>query len=177
MSLYRSKHELVFIFCQGNRHRNNVELGKNGRNGTNVWDYAGVNSFRLGRDSEFAMRPTVKMIAMIAEAIRDVTKQGDIILDPFSGSGTTIIAAEKTGRVARTVEIGPHYCDVSVRRWEAFTGKPAVLAETDESFEAVTERTRNRRPRSVTRDQLRHLRHERDPSKAAGQTDKIAPHP
>lgn len=77
---------------------------------------------------------------MIADAIRDVTKQRDILLDPFSGSGTTIIAAEKTGRIARAVEIDPHFCDVAIRRWEEFTGKSAVLAETSESFEVVSER-------------------------------------
>jgi DNA modification methylase len=138
-SLYRSKHELILIFSQGDRHRNNVELGKNGRNRTNVWEYAGVNTFRADRGSDLAMHPTVKPVAMIADAIRDVTKQGDIVLDPFSGSGTTIIAAEKTGRLARAVEIDPRYCDVAVRRWEAFTGKTALLAETGETFEAIAE--------------------------------------
>jgi DNA modification methylase len=152
-SLYRSKHELVLIFGQGNRHRNNVELGKNGRNRTNVWDYAGVNTFRSQRGSELAMHPTVKPVAMIADAVRDVTKQGDIVLDPFSGSGTTIIAAEKTGRIARAVEIDPHYCDVAVRRWEIFTGKTAVLAGTNETFEAITER----RHKPATRKQARQL--------------------
>jgi DNA modification methylase len=143
-SLYRSKHELVLIFSQSAQHRNNVELGKNGRNRTNVWDYAGVNTFRSERISELAMHPTVKPVAMIADAIRDVTKQGDIVLDPFSGSGTTIIAAEKTGRIARAVEIDPHYCDVAIRRWEAFTGKSTFLAETSESFEVISERRQKR---------------------------------
>jgi len=122
------------------RHRNNVELGKNGRNRTNVWEYAGVNTFRADRGSELAMHPTVKPVAMIADAVRDITKQGDIVLDPFSGSGTTIIAAEKTGRLARAVEIDPRYCDVAIRRWEAFTGKTASLAETRETFETTAER-------------------------------------
>jgi len=139
-SLYRSKHELVPIFSQTGRHRNNVELGKNGRNRTNVWEYAGVNTFRADRGSELAMHPTVKPVAMIADAVRDITKQGDIVLDPFSGSGTTIIAAEKTGRLARAVEIDPRYCDVAIRRWEAFTGKTASLAETRETFETTAER-------------------------------------
>lgn len=139
-SLYRSKHELIPIFSQSGRHRNNVELGKNGRNRTNVWEYAGVNTFRADRGSDLAMHPTVKPVAMIADAIRDVTKQGDIVLDPFSGSGTTIIAAEKTGRLARTVEIDSRYCDVAVRRWEAFTGKATLLAQTGETFETTAER-------------------------------------
>jgi DNA modification methylase len=96
------------------------------------------------RFASLAMRslrciPTVKPVAMIADAIRDVTKHGDIILDPFCGSGTTIIAAEKTGRIARCVEIDCHYCDVAVRRWQTFTGKQAILAETGETFEEVTE--------------------------------------
>ena len=86
------------------------------------------------------MHPTVKPVAMIADAIRDVTKQRDVILDPFGGSGTVIIAVEKTGRRARTIEIDGHYCDVAVRRWEIFTGKAAVLAATGETFEEVAER-------------------------------------
>ena len=143
-SLYRSKHELILIFRNGETlHRNNVELGKNGRNRSNVWDYAGVNTFRSDRDAELAMHPTVKPVAMIADAIRDVTKRGDIILDQFCGSGTTIIAAEKTGRVARAVEIDGHYCDVAVRRWEALTGKPAILAETGQTFEEVADHREN----------------------------------
>jgi len=146
-SLYRSKHELVLIFRTGDRpHRNNVELGKNGRQRANVWDYAGVNTFRTGRDSELAMHPTAKPVAMFADAIRDVTKRGDVILDPFGGSGTTIIAAERTGRVARVVEIDRHYCDVAILRWEAFTGRQARLDETGETFEEVSERRANSRP-------------------------------
>jgi len=143
-SLYRSKHELVPILRRGNQpHRNNVELGKHGRSRTNVWDYAGVNAFRSGREAELAMHPTVKPVAMIADAIRDVTKRGDLILDPFGGSGTALIAAERTGRRARVVEIDPYYCDVAIRRWESFSGKQAVLAQTDESFEDVDERRNN----------------------------------
>ncbi len=145
-SLYRSKHELVLILSQRGRHRNNVELGKNGRNRTNVWEYAGVNTFRVDRSADLAMHPTVKPVAMIADAIRDVTKQGDFVIDPFSGSGTTIIAAERTSRLARAVEIDPYYCDVAVRRWETFTGKTAILAATGESFETVTERRQQNNP-------------------------------
>jgi len=140
-SLYRSKHELVFIFGRGKQsHLNNVELGKHGRNRTNVWDYRGGSAFHSGRGSEPEMHPTVKPVSMLADAIRDVTKAGEIVLDPFSGSGSTIIAAEKTSRLARAIEIDGQYCDVAVRRWEKWTGKSAYLAETRETFEAVAER-------------------------------------
>ena len=140
-SLYRSKHELVLVLRVGDEpHRDNVELGKHGRSRANVWDYSGVNAFGSGRAAELAMHPTVKPVAMIADAIRDVTVQGDLILDPFGGSGTVIIAAEKTGRRARTIEIDCYYCDVAIRRWETFIGKTAVLAATGETFEEVAER-------------------------------------
>jgi DNA modification methylase len=140
-SLYRSKHELVLVLRLGDEpHRNNVELGKHGRSRANVWDYPGVNVFRSGRAAELAMHPTVKPVALIADVIRDVTKRGDLVLDPFGGSGTVIIAAEKTGRRARAIEIDCHYCDVAIRRWETFTGKAAVLAATGETFEEVAER-------------------------------------
>ena len=141
------------VLRQGlDQHRNNVELGKHGRSRTNVWDYAGVNTFGTERNAELAMHPTVKPVALIADAIRDVTKQGDIVLDPFCGSGTILIAAEKTGRRARAVEIDPHYCDVAVRRWEAFTGKQAVLAATGETFEEAAGRrgTEARQPPTRT---------------------------
>ncbi len=139
-SLYRSMHELCLIFKQGAApHRNNVELGKHGRSRSNVWTYAGANSFRAGRDEDLADRSTVKPAQMIADAIRDVTKRGDVVLDPFVGSGTILIAAEMTGLKARGIEIDPAYADVAIRRFEAFTGKPAILAATGESFEAVAE--------------------------------------
>jgi DNA modification methylase len=152
-ALYRSKHELVCIFGRGN-HRNNIELGKHGRNRTNVWDYHGESSFHSGRESELEMHPTVKPVSMLTDAMRDVTKAGDTVLDPFSGSGSTIIAAEKTSRLARAIEIDGHYCDVAVRRWEKLTGKSAYLSETGESYEVVAEgrqeiasRARRRRKR------------------------------
>lgn len=142
-SLYRSKHELCSIFKRGDTpHRNNVELGKHGRSRSNVWTYAGVNTFRAGRGEDLADHPTVKPAQMIADAIRDVTKRGDVVLDPFAGSGTILIAAEMTGRKARGIEIDPVYADVAIRRFEAFTGKPAILAETGETFEVVAERRR-----------------------------------
>lgn len=139
-SLYRSQHELVFVFRVGNApHLNNVELGRHGRNRTNVWNYAGVNTFRAGRMDELALHPTVKPVAMVADAIRDVSRRNDLVLDPFGGSGTTIIAAEKTGRRARAIEIDHYYVDVAVRRWQRFTGKVAVHAETGKSFEEIAE--------------------------------------
>ncbi len=129
-TFYRSKHELVFVFKNGTgKHVNNFGLGENGRYRTNVWDYAGVSSLGPDRDAQLAMHPTVKPVAMIADAIRDCSKRNGLVLDAFSGSGTVIIAAEETGRRARAIEIDPHYADVSVRRWEAMTGMPAVLEE------------------------------------------------
>lgn len=128
-SLYRSRHELVFVFKNGNAaHINNVELGKHGRYRTNVWEYPGVNSFAQGRVHDLAMHPTVKPINLVADAIKDCSKRRAIILDPFAGSGTTLIAAEKTGRRSRLIELDEHYCDVIVRRWEKLTGQKATLA-------------------------------------------------
>lgn len=139
-SLYRSKHELVFVFAVGTAsHINNVALGKHGRNRTNVWSYPGGSGFRAGRAEELAMHPTVKPVAMIADAIRDVSRRGGIVLDSFAGSGTTIIAATRTGRIARAMELDPKYVDVAVRRWQLFTGKEATHAETGLSFEEVAD--------------------------------------
>ncbi|SFQ70549.1 DNA methylase, partial [Roseivivax halotolerans] len=135
-SLYRSKHELVCVFRKpGASHLNNVELGKHGRNRTNVWDYAGVNSFGKSREADLADHPTVKPTAMVADAILDVTRRGDIVLDGFGGSGATLLAAEKTGRKARLIELDPLYVDVAIRRWQAMTGKSAKLAGSGETFD------------------------------------------
>jgi DNA modification methylase len=137
-SFYRSKHELCFVFKNGGAsHTNTFELGQHGRYRTNVWEYAGVNTFRNGRLDELAMHPTVKPVAMIADAIRDVTRRAEIVLDPFSGSGTTVIAAEKTGRHARVIEYDPGYCDVIVRRWQKYTGKNATLDRSNRTFEDI----------------------------------------
>lgn len=139
-SLYRSKHELVFVFKVGNAaHINNVELGRHGRNRTNVWNYAGVNTFRAGRLDELAMHPTVKPVEMVADAIKDASRRSDLVLDPFAGSGTTIIAAENTGRQAHAMEIDPKYVDLIIRRWQSLTGKEAVLESTAASFEKTLE--------------------------------------
>lgn len=139
-SFYRSKHELIFAWKNGSQpHINNFELGQHGRNRTNVWDYDGVNTFRSGRIDELAMHPTVKPVALVADAIKDCSKRGSIVLDPFCGSGTILIAAEQTGRKARAIEIDPHYVDVAVKRWERHTGKTALLAPLGETFEEATE--------------------------------------
>lgn len=128
-SFYRSKHEFVFVFKVGDGpHLNTIELGKNGRYRTNVWDYAGVNSMKSGRLEELAMHPTVKPVALVIDAIKDCSKRGDIVLDPFGGSGTTLLAAEKAKRTARLIEIDPVYVDVAVKRWQKLTGMPALNA-------------------------------------------------
>jgi DNA modification methylase len=116
---------------------NTFELRQHGRYRTNVWEYAGVNTFRAGRTEDLAMHPTVKPTAMIADAIRDVTKRGAVVLDPFAGSGTTLIAAEKTGRAACAIEYDPRFCDVIIRRWQAYTGKAATLEGDAGTFEDV----------------------------------------
>jgi DNA modification methylase len=104
-----------------------------------VWDYAGVNTFRSGRIEELAAHPTVKPVTLVADAIKDCSRRNGLVLDPFGGSGTVLIAAERTGRKARALEIDPGYVDVSVRRWQGYAGKAAVLAATGETFEEVGE--------------------------------------
>jgi len=137
-SFYRSKHELVFVWKVGSApHVNSFGLGDTGRYRTNVWDYAGVSALSSHRREELAMHPTVKPVALVADAIRDCSKRGDIVLDGFGGSGSTLVAAEKTGRRARLIEYDPGYCDVIVNRWQTLTGKRATLAETGEAFEDV----------------------------------------
>lgn len=123
-SLYRSKHELVFVYRVGDApHLNAVELGRHGRNRTNVWDYASVNSMAGSRREDLALHPTVKPTALVADALQDVTRRGDLVLDIFLGSGTTLIAAERTGRRFRGLDIDPAYVDVAIERWSAMTGQ------------------------------------------------------
>ena len=139
-TFYRSKHELVFVFKVGSAsHLNTFGLGETGRYRTNVWDYPGVNSFRAGRTEELTLHPTVKPVALVADAIKDCSRRGDIVLDPFGGSGTTLIAAQKSGRRARLIEYDPAYCDVILRRYEASTGDRALLAENRQTFEDIGE--------------------------------------
>jgi DNA modification methylase len=141
-SLYRSEHELVFVFKAGEgKHANNVQLGRFGRNRTNVWNFAGVNSF--ARDSAegnlLALHPTCKPVPMIAEAILDASDRGECVLDPFLGSGTTLIAAERTGRIGLGMELDPLYVDVAVRRWQRLTGQAAVHAATGQAFDHIAQ--------------------------------------
>ena len=143
-SLYRSAHELIFVFKAGKGpHINNVELGRHGRNRINVWPYPGAASFGAGRDAALAMHPTVKPVALIADAMLDCSRRNGLILDPFVGSGTTIIAAERTGRRARAIELDPKYVDASVRRWQAKTGRAAIRAETGQPFNDIAVRAAN----------------------------------
>ncbi|MEY4241263.1 MAG: hypothetical protein RJA14_959 [Pseudomonadota bacterium] len=143
-TFYRSKHELVFVYKVGTApHMNTFGLGDTGRYRTNVWDYAGISSMGATRGEDLAMHPTVKPTAMVADAIRDCSKRGDIVLDGFGGSGTTLIAAETCGRAARLIEFDPHYCDVIVRRFERLTGKRAALQATGALFDDVLAERRN----------------------------------
>jgi len=125
-SLYRSKHELIFVYKKGKQsHKNNVQLGSKGRYRTNVWDYAGVNGF--GKNKKLLeLHPTVKPVEMIWDAVLDVTERGDIVLDSFLGSGSTLIACEKAHRVCYGIELEPIYIDTAIRRWETITGKNAI---------------------------------------------------
>ena len=138
-SFYRSQHELIGVFRVGQgQHLNNVELGRHGRSRSNVWHYAGVNTFRAGRLDELKSHPTVKPVALVADAMKDCTRRGDIVLDTFCGSGTTILAAERVGRQAYTLELEPRFVDVAIRRWQAFSRKDAIHAETGLTFDEVT---------------------------------------
>lgn len=134
-SLYRSQHELVLVLKHGKApHTNTVQLGKHGRYRTNVWSHAGANSFSSSRDADLAAHPTVKPVGLLAEAIRDVTRHGEIVLDAFSGSGSTILACERTRRIGYAVEIEPKYIDVAIRRWEVMTGEQAILEGSGQTF-------------------------------------------
>lgn len=141
-TFYRSRHELIFAFKVGDAdHVNSFELGQHGRYRTNVWEYRGVNTLKSGRMDELAMHPTVKPVQMIADAIKDVSGRGEIVLDLFGGSGSTLIAAEKTARRAFLVELDPIYCDRILARWEQFAKDDAERLLT-----GAEARHRNRRP-------------------------------
>jgi DNA modification methylase len=134
-SLYRSQHEFVFVFKNGTAaHINNINLGAHGRNRSNVWDYAGINGFGRHRDELLAMHPTVKPVAMLADIIKDASHRGDVVLDAFGGSGSTLMAAERTGRRAAIIEIDPLYVDATIRRWQTLTGRTAYCEVTGETF-------------------------------------------
>jgi DNA modification methylase len=137
-SFYRSQHELILVFKHGNApHLNSFELGQRGRSRTNVWTYAGANTFRRGRMDDLAMHPTVKPVALVADAMRDCSRRGDIVLDPFMGSGTTIMAAERVGRRAFGLELDARYVDTAVHRWQAYTKTDAVLNASNKTFDEV----------------------------------------
>jgi DNA modification methylase len=137
-SFYRSAHELIGVFRVGQAaHLNNIELGRHGRSRSNVWHYAGVNTFRAGRLDELKCHPTVKPIALVADAIKDCSARGDIVLDTFCGSGTTILAAERVGRRARALELEPRFVDVAIKRWQAFSRKDAIHAGSGLSFDEL----------------------------------------
>jgi DNA modification methylase len=142
-AFYRSKYEMIFVFKKGSTpHINTFGLGGEGRHRSNIWDYAGVSGIsKMGRD-ELAMHPTVKPVAMIVDALKDVSGRGAIVLDNFGGSGSTLIAAEKCGRRARLIEYDPRYCDTIIRRWQRYTGKSAILADAGTTFEEVEEERR-----------------------------------
>ena len=137
-SFYRSQHELIAVFRVGDSpHQNNVELGRHGRNRSNVWAYPGVNSFGAGRDELLAMHPTAKPVALVADAMRDCTSKGDVVLDPFLGSGTTVMAAEKIGRRCFGLEYEPAFVDVAIQRWQAYTSADAILEGDGRTFDEI----------------------------------------
>jgi DNA modification methylase len=143
-SFYRSQHELLPLFKKGAAsHVNNISLGKRGRHRTNLWIYPGASS--VGSDARKGLQdhPTVKPTAMLQDALIDLTNRGEIVLDPFLGSGSTLLAAENTGRVCRGVELDPLYVDVIIRRYEAAMSTPVIFADTGEAFEELTARRRN----------------------------------
>jgi len=147
-SLYRSQHEFILVFKQGRQsHRNNVQLGQFGRYRSNVWQYAGANSFSraTAEGNLLDLHPTVKPVALVADAIMDCSARGDIVLDPFLGSGTTVIAAERTGRICYGIELDPAYVDTTVRRWQRFTGMRAVHGDSGRSFDDLEKETRDAR--------------------------------
>jgi len=140
-SLYRSQHELVAVFKHGGeRHRNNVQLGQYGRNRSNVWHYPGANSLSRSAGEEgnlLALHPTPKPVALVADAILDCSGRGEIVLDPFLGSGTTVMAAERTGRRCFGMEIDPSYVDATIRRWQAFSGQAAQDQKSGRRFDEI----------------------------------------
>jgi DNA modification methylase len=138
-SFYRSAHELIFLFKKGNgAHRNNVQLGRFGRDRSNVWSYPSVNGFRHDEDADLiAAHPTPKCVQLLVDVLLDATVRGDLALDPFAGSGSLIIAAEKIGRRARAIELYPPFVDLAVRRWQRWSGEAAILDGDGRSFAEI----------------------------------------
>ena len=151
-SFYRSKHELVFVFKVGTAaHTNSFGLGETGRYRTNVWDYAGISSLGRAREAELAMHPTVRPVALVADAIKDCSRRNEIVLDVFGGSGSTLIAAASCGRRARLIEYDPLYCDAIVRRWQTYTGKEAHLEAGNKTFAELADQRLVQRPAKAVR--------------------------
>jgi DNA modification methylase len=147
-SLYRSAHEFIFVYKNGRaKHINNVELGRFGRSRTNIWQYAGMNSFGKDRDTKLADHPTPKPLALVSDALLECSKRGGIVLDAFAGSGTTLLAAEKTGRRGYGIELDSHYVDLIIKRCEEVYGLRAIHVESGLSFDRIrvkrTERNNN----------------------------------
>jgi DNA methylase len=141
-SLYRSQHELIFVFKHGQSpHRNNIKLGAMGRYRTNVWPYPGIGSFdrSTSEGNLYKLHPTIKPVALVADALLDCSARGEIVLDPFLGSGTTVIAAERTGRICYGLEIDPRYVDTIVRRWQTFSDRSATHEASGRSFREMEE--------------------------------------
>jgi DNA modification methylase len=138
-SFYRSQHELIGVFRVGEQTHRNVELGRFGRNRSNVWNYAGVNTFGRGRMDALASHPTVKPVALVADALLDCTARGGVVLDQFAGSGTILLAAEKVGRIAYAMEYEPRYVDVAIQRWQSQTKLEATLASDGRTFAELSE--------------------------------------
>jgi hypothetical protein len=142
-SFYRSRHELVFVYKKGKApHANNFGLGEKGRHRSNVWSYRGLAGGGADRAEMLALHPTVKPIGLLSDALRDCSARGDLVLDPFGGSGSVLIAAEKTRRRSRLIEIDPIYVDRTIRRWQKFAHDDALLAATGERFEDIAARRR-----------------------------------
>jgi hypothetical protein len=140
-SLYRSQHELCFVFKAGDQpHVNNVELGRHGRNRSNVWAYAGMSSFGAGRDELLALHPSVKPTKLLCDIMKDTTKRGEVILDTCVGSGSTLASAEEIGRICIGIDLDPGYVDVTIRRWESLTGREAVHVQSGQTFRARAQR-------------------------------------
>ncbi|MGH1573444.1 DNA-methyltransferase [Methylobacterium sp. P31] len=139
--LYRNQHELIGVFRVGEEpHRDNVQMGRFGRNRSNVWTYAGANAFRAGRLDDLTDHPTVKPAQLVADALKDVSRRDALVLDTFVGSGTTILAGERVGRRVRAVEFEPRYAEIAIRRYEEATGREAVHLETGLTLAQLTER-------------------------------------
>jgi DNA modification methylase len=137
-SLYRSQHEFVFVFKSGTgRHTNNIELGKNGRNRTNIWRYDSASTQARKGNNLLALHPTAKPVELVMDALLDCSHRGQIVLDSFLGSGTTLLAAERTGRICRGIELDPLYIDTAIRRWQNLTGRDAVRTSDGKRFREI----------------------------------------